>query len=327
MKQPLSCQIRRWTLFVALLLFTAMTVGYLSTQRAASSSPTPRKAAPEPVLSCPIGDRALKLTMLGSRPFCMHLLPNDIVSNSIAGSHSWMPHQTKLISLMLANAPSKPAVFLDIGANIGWFTLVMSVLGHRVIAIEPMDNNVKLLQASLRASQASQKVTVYRNGLSVQSQTCVLYSDNGNIGDGHTVCGISSEKEAAALIPSGYSIRQMINSTRLDALVSQDIDVMKIDVEGSELYAVQGGIRLFEQHRVRHIISEFNPHMMRGKKSDPYEYLKFFVARGYSIRIVNDPLVGLYERNAWQTVRVYQSEQDLRQLCNGHDYELWFTKD
>lgn len=253
-------------------------------------------------------------------------MPDDIVSESVAQTQSWMPQQTKLISLILADAPAQPAVFLDIGANIGWFTLVMVVLGHKVIAIEPMENNVKLLQESLQASNVSHNVLVYPNGLGAKPQTCVLYSDNVNIGDGHTICGISSEQQAIALIPAGYSIRQMINSTRLDTLVGQDVDVMKIDVEGSELNAVRGGVRLFEQHRVRHIISEFSPSMMREKKSDPYKYLKFFVSRGYKIRIVNDELVALYEQNAWRTAPVYQSKEDLRRLSDGDYYELWFTK-
>ncbi|CAF1007451.1 unnamed protein product [Adineta steineri] len=173
------------------------------------------------------------------------------------------------------------------------------------------------MQASLQASQTSHNVIVHPNGLGVIPQQCILYSDNGNIGDGHTICGISSEKNINTLIPNGYSIRQIINSTRLDTLVSQNIDVMKIDVEGSELYAVQSGNHLFDNYHVHNIISEFSPRMMRDKKSDPYEYLNFFVSRGYNIRMVNDQLASLYEQNTWETVTVYKSEQDLRRLCDG----------
>ncbi|UJR17713.1 hypothetical protein I4U23_004611 [Adineta vaga] len=329
MNQYFSRSIRRWILFIVLILIMLI-IGFIIKQRGTQSITilisTPPQITTQVVYPCSSNNHAIKITFLNSRPFCMHLLSDDIVSNSIAGSRSWMPHQTKLISLMLKNAPSKPAVFLDIGANIGWFTLVMSVLGHKVIAIEPMLNNVKLMQASLHASQASSNVIVHANGLGVIPSQCILFSDNRNIGDGHTICGISSEKDAIRLIPRDYSIRQIINSTRLDSLVSQNIDVMKIDVEGSELYAVQSGIRLFDQYQVHHIISEFSPRMMREKKSDPYEYLKFFVSRGYNIRIVDDALTSLYERNAWQTITVYKSEQDLQRLSNGEQLDLWFTK-
>ncbi|CAF1097556.1 unnamed protein product [Adineta steineri] len=329
MKQLFSRQIRRLISFLVLLLIlivTGLTFMQRTTQVPMILLTTPAQII-TPVYPYLNNSNAVKLTFLNSRPFYMHLLSNDIVSNSIARSRSWMSHQTKLISLMLANSSSKPAVFLDIGANIGWFTLVMSVLGHKVIAIEPMLNNVKLMQASLQASQTSHNVIVHPNGLGVIPQQCILYSDNGNIGDGHTICGISSEKNINTLIPNGYSIRQIINSTRLDTLVSQNIDVMKIDVEGSELYAVQSGNHLFDHYHVHNIISEFSPRMMRDKKSDPYEYLKFFISRGYNIRMVNDQLASLYEQNTWQTVTVYKSEQDLRRLCDGSgEMELWFTK-
>ncbi|CAF1416711.1 unnamed protein product [Adineta ricciae] len=159
-----------------------------------------------------------------------------------------------------------------------------------------MSRNIELLRASLQASKISQNVIVHPNGLGVKPSLCILYSDNGNVGDGHTICDITSEKEAIGRIPRGYSLRQVINSTRLDTLVNQNIDVMKIDVEGSELYAVQSGIRLFDKYEVRHIVSEFSPRMMREKRSDPYDYLKFFVSRGYKIRIVSDQLTSLFER-------------------------------
>ena len=270
---------------------------------------------------------AVNITFLGDRSFLMHLLVNDIVSNAIVDSGSWMPHQTKFISLLLGNSSSKPAVFLDIGANIGWFTLTMAALGHKVIAIEPICNNVALMRASLQASQLSNNVILHYDGLSATSGRCIIHSDNQNIGDGHMVCGLSNVEEMNAVVPSGYSIRQVMNSTRLDALVNQDIDVIKIDVEGSELHAVKSGIRLFDKYRIRHIISEFSPTMMRQKHSDPFEYLTFFVSRGYVIRVMTDHLSDLYRRNDWRTQRTYRSDDDLRQLSN-HDgiRELWFSK-
>ncbi len=328
MKEFYPRRIRPWILFAVLL--TLFIIGFIymhqtpqiHTTFTATSHYFSTTAYP-----CMSDRRGTKLSFLGSRPFCIHLLHGDIVSDSIARSGSWMPHQTKLISLLLADSSSKPAVFLDIGANIGWFTIVMAVLGHKVIAIEPMSNNVELMQSSLQASQVSHNVIVHSHGLGTTPGECILYSDNHNIGDGHMICGVSSEKERNALVPAGYSIRQVIHSTRLDALVSQNIDVIKIDVEGSELHAVRSGSRLFDGYNVRHIISEFSPGMMRHKNSDPYEYLNFFVSRGYNIRIINDDTSKQYEKNTWQTMRIYKSEQELRQLSNpGGIMELWFTK-
>ena len=313
-----------------MLLITLVILGfyhkYRTTELASSYTPIVHRVniqtcAPKNMRS------AVNITFLGDRSFRMHLLVNDIVSNAIADSGSWMPHQTKFISLLLGNASSKPGVFLDIGANIGWFTLAMSALGHKVIAIEPMCNNVALMRASLEASHLSDHVILHSDGLSATTGRCIIHSDNGNIGDGHMVCGLSTDEEMKAAVPAGYSIRQVMNSTRLDALVSQDIDVIKIDVEGSELHAVKSGARLFDHYRIGHIISEFSPSMIRQKRSDPFEYLKFFVSREYVIRIVTDDISDEYRRNNWRTRRTYRSDDDLRQLINRDGImELWFSK-
>ncbi|CAF1387605.1 unnamed protein product [Adineta ricciae] len=346
MKQFFTCSVRQ-RIFFLVLLFSILATKFLFTQEQgltfriipSTTTTTTTTSTTTPITTtvtstqdtkrvypCLRSRHAIQTSFLGSRSFCIHLLSNDIVSNSIASSHSWMPHQTRLMASLLADAPSKPAVFLDIGANIGWFTLVMASLGHEVIAIEPMSRNIELLRASLQASKISQNVIVHPNGLGVKPSVCILYSDNRNVGDGHTICDITSEKEAIGRIPGGYSLRQVINSTRLDTLVNQNIDVMKIDVEGSELYAVQSGIRLFDKYEVRHVVSEFSPRMMREKRSDPYDYLKFFVSRGYKIRIVNDQLTILFERKVWQSVPVYISDNDLRRLSNGDQVDLLFSK-
>jgi FkbM family methyltransferase len=203
----------------------------------------------------------------------------------------------------------------------------MSVFGHKVIAIEPMYSNVKLMEASLQASQASQNVIVHPHALGMTSGQCILYSDDSNVGDGHTICGISAQRGMDSQVPAGYSVRQVIHVTRLDVLVDQDIDVMKIDVEGYELFAVRSGDRLFDRHHVHHIISEFCPSFIRAKNSDPYEYLKFFISRGYDIRVLTDNIGDAYERNTWQAMPIYRSEQDLRKLSNESGLlDIWFMK-
>ena len=45
----------------------------------------------------------------------------------------------------------KKGVFLDVGANVGWFSMVALSLGHSVIAFEPFERNVELMCASLDA--------------------------------------------------------------------------------------------------------------------------------------------------------------------------------
>jgi hypothetical protein len=46
--------------------------------------------------------------------------------------------------------PDGARTVLDIGAHVGWFTLLVASAGHRVVAVEPMGYNLEVLRASLQ---------------------------------------------------------------------------------------------------------------------------------------------------------------------------------
>jgi hypothetical protein len=84
-----------------------------------------------------------------------------------------------------------------------------------------------------------------------------------------------------------YRETERTNLTRLDALVNESVDVVKIDVEGNELEVARGWGGLFAPPRVPPalILTEYIPSLIARKSntSDPLEYLRFFVARGYTV--------------------------------------------
>ena len=89
----------------------------------------------------------------------------DIVSNEIRDTGTW--EQSELDDVMstlekggqqevgsagasAAEVPSpRKGLLLDIGANIGWYTLNAAAAGHDVIAFEPFRPNVALIQRGL----------------------------------------------------------------------------------------------------------------------------------------------------------------------------------
>ena len=73
---------------------------------------------------------------------------DTIVSTAIARYGAWDPSSTEIVRRLLQN----DADFVDIGANIGWFTLVAAhALGRRgtVHSFEPDPRHVAKLRASL----------------------------------------------------------------------------------------------------------------------------------------------------------------------------------
>ena len=204
----------------------------------------------------------------------------DIVSDSIAGSGSWERVETeKLVSLLpcdvddaagrdgaaCGESARRRGTLLDVGANIGWFSMVALHLGHDVVAFEPFQSNVDLMCASiLQHASATEKSRFHLNqlGLDFKPRRCELFQQKHvNIGDTHSVC---DEKTRAQMLSNGYASLGWMNTTTLDdalvagAFASLDrIDVMKIDVEGFEPSVILGGNRFFEsKYAPRYVFME-----------------------------------------------------------------------
>ena len=108
-----------------------------------------------------------------------------MISSSVAKDGQW---EAGLVSAILArlNAAAAAAsaaqqrlpVFLDIGANLGAFTLTVAAAGHRVIAIEPLASNTLALRRSLcRNAELAQRVLLLDKALGGGgARDCVMVS-------------------------------------------------------------------------------------------------------------------------------------------------------
>ena len=113
----------------------------------------------------------------------------DVISSSVAKHGQW---EAGLVSAILARLNSAAAaasaaqqrspVFLDIGANLGTYTLAVAAAGHRVIAIEPLASNTIALRRSLcRNAELAQRVLLLDKALGAGgAQDCVMVSGLDN---------------------------------------------------------------------------------------------------------------------------------------------------
>ena len=90
------------------------------------------------------------------------------------------------------------------------------------------------------------------------------------------------------LLPSDFEVLQspqcvVVPTFRMDQLIHERVNMIKIDVEGAEGLVFDGGWGLIELHRPI-ISSEFSPEMLRRvSKTEPLEYLRRFQALEYRI--------------------------------------------
>lgn len=175
---------------------------------------------------------------------------------------------------------------LDIGANIGYFTMLSASLvgpSGGVFAIEPNPDSVKLLEASRR-----------ENGY----ENVRIFQVAAGRAPGLLVLNRASSNAMTSAVPEAVS--HLVRSTtvpsfRIDDLVPSDvkIDFIKIDVEGAEYNALLGARALIARSRPT-IVSEFSPKTMPGISGiDGMGYLRFLLDDlGYQLSVI-DPEGGL----------------------------------
>lgn len=116
----------------------------------------------------------------------MHVHDGDeYISNYIRSYKCWEPLTTELLNeLLVVHAPQfQNHVFLDIGANIGYFSLL--VAAHNimpVIAIEPVHENLQVLYLSLQSNQFVHPVVVLPCAVGSETKVISMNIDLLNLG-------------------------------------------------------------------------------------------------------------------------------------------------
>jgi FkbM family methyltransferase len=170
---------------------------------------------------------------------------------------------------------------LDIGANIGYYTMLSASLvgsSGSVTAIEPNPNSVRLLEASRRANSFD-NVAVLQVAAGRELGLLVMHGSFGN------VMTSAAPTEATALINS-----TTVPSFKVDDLIprNKNIDFLKIDVEGAEYNALLGASELIKRCHPT-IVSEFSPTTMPGISGiDGRGYLRFLLDFGYTTAVIEE---------------------------------------
>ncbi len=185
------------------------------------------------------------------------------------------PHVTAVLRRYLT--PGMTVV--DVGANIGYFTMLASRLvgpSGRVVAVEPNSENCRLILLSANANKADnvELLPLALDRVRGWSYFTTAIGSNGNFQFGDLPDFMDGHGLVVPTFP-------------LDELIDGPIHLMKLDVEGAEGRAVAGARTLIEKWRPI-VISEFSLEMLdRVSSVSGAEYLRWFEDRGYSISVLN----------------------------------------
>jgi len=162
-------------------------------------------------------------------------------------------------------------IFLDIGANIGYYSIFASrIIGNsgRVYAFEPSNREFRRLLRNIELNHCSNIIPI---NIALSNSNNEI---NFSIASGHT--GLNSFTITDRAVEKSV---QIVKPMRLDTYfdtVGQKIQLVKIDVEGSELFVLKGMEALLKDHLIQRIIIEITPRFFNSfsyRKEDVYNLL------------------------------------------------------
>lgn len=191
-------------------------------------------------------------------------------------------YEPSLTALIRAAIDTDRGSFIDVGANIGAFCLlaadVLRRRGGRALAIEPLPQNVAFLLQSLVANDLTEMIEV----------AAVAVGDR----DGSLNLEVMAPGEIANARPTTWSDGASpgatvvdLPMTSLDAIARnmENVQFVKIDVEGAELFVLRGAIELLRRERPL-VYCEFHREFMAANGTTVDDIERFAASARYLIR-------------------------------------------
>jgi FkbM family methyltransferase len=151
----------------------------------------------------------------------------------------WEPTSTKIVRDIVKSGD----VVLDIGANIGYYTVIISkIVGNsgKVLAFEPTKHFAKVLKENIKVNKL-ENVSVYEYGLSnKESESDIFIGDNSA-----TIHWL--ENQGTPINKETISLKAL--DSIIDSLNIEKIDFIKIDVDGHEPSFLEGAWKTLSRYK------------------------------------------------------------------------------
>jgi len=206
----------------------------------------------------------------------MFLDPGDSLDLSINGVYGEL--DTKIIREEIHEGD----IVIDVGANIGYYTLIFAQLvgsSGKVFAFEPEPKNFEILKKNIEINNyqnivAEQKIVSDKSGI-----VKLFIAEHGIVGH-----RINQEKSSQKFIEvESIILDNYIKKLNLD----NKINFIKIDVEGSEPKVLEGTKEIIQKSNQLKIFTEFNREVVKEYGIEPKEMIDLFYRNGFKIYLPN----------------------------------------
>lgn len=203
--------------------------------------------------------------------FSLFIDPSDAILGPIVTAGVYEHH----IMPVFRDTIFPGASVLDIGANVGVYSVAAALMGARVTAIDASSENCKLIALNARHNNVDVNVLpcavsdTFGMSLFARSE-----QSNKTIRQYQLTRETFDQLDAAPAVP-------------IDSIIGNEkIDVVKIDIEGREYAALKPANRLFEW-RPKFFVEYSGDFVLHGSGVPGPELLKLFTDRGYTATFIN----------------------------------------
>lgn len=210
----------------------------------------------------------------------MYLDKNDSLSLAVNNVYSEFEMD------VIRNRIKKGDSVLDIGAHIGYFTLIFAEsVGNdgKVFAFEPEPTNFELLKKNVKINNYH-NIVLEQKAVSDRNGRCELFVGQRSSGANRIYEPKKTRTQEFKLI--------LVDSIKLDDYFKDKsigkIDFIKMDVEGAELLALYGMRNILKENPDIVIITEFLKNSIEDAGLNPKEMLDFLYSQGFTIYLVDE---------------------------------------
>jgi FkbM family methyltransferase len=184
-------------------------------------------------------------------------------------------------TVRLFKAAIRPgATVLDIGANIGSFSLIAARQAGpqgKVFAFEPGPDNFKILKRNIRLNKCSNTVAIPK---AVGDKSQVVTFSLAECPGVHSLF-------PPPHVPVLSTIK--VDCITVDAFLNgESVDVIKMDIEGSEPYALEGMRQTVARSKALTLFVEMNPSSLSQAGFEPETLLAKLEGLGFDVKVIDE---------------------------------------
>lgn len=202
---------------------------------------------------------------------------SDIISNVIKTKGDW-PDCQKIRQLWFSLPGMEVGdYYMDAGANIGICSFGMLNIGIKTIAVEPIPNNLHILTSSLLLNNSKwiKNFTLFQVGLGKEDETNTINIEKGNWG-GSSLFNLQQNY-----------IKKEIHIVKLDDLLrnfNHKIHLSSVDIQGYELFMLEGGREILQKRIIRHFYMEIWCETYRKFNISEHDIYDLFEKYNYRVK-------------------------------------------